>query len=70
MNLRIVEQSKRTVLAEIRGVDICEIPDKSSEIYVGGVLAYVRQVIKSYERDSGAPAGHCQSSMVWFVVEV
>lgn len=65
MKVRIVNQSTREVYAEVHNVDISEIPQKSTEIYVKGELMWVRQVIKSYEESGSGP-----TTYVWFVVEV
>lgn len=70
INLRIVEQSKRTVLAEIRNIDPVEIPAKGTEIYVNGDAEYVRQVIKSYEPSENIYEGRPVEYFTWFVVEV
>lgn len=70
MNLRIVEQSKRTILAEVYDVDIVEIPEKGTTIYVNGEDQYVRQVIKSYEPYGGCYSEDLKISTTWFVVEV
>ncbi|AHY25478.1 hypothetical protein PS2_240 [Serratia phage PS2] len=70
MNVRIVNQSTREVYAEVHNVDISEIPQKSTEIYVKGELMWVRQVIKSYEESLGMPYGSPSAVYVWFIVEV
>lgn len=70
MNLRIVEQVKRTILAEIYDVDIVEIPEKDTSIYVNGEAQYVRQVIKSYEPFGRRYSDDLKISSTWFVVEV
>lgn len=70
ISLRVVEQSKRTVLAEIYNIDPIEIPVKGSEIYVNNEPEYVRQVIKSYEASKIVYDGKPIEYFTWFIVEV
>lgn len=70
INLRVVEQAKKTVLAEIYNIDPIEIPVKGTEIYVNSESEYVRQVIKSYEPSENIYQGRPVEYFTWFVVEV
>ncbi|QPI13881.1 hypothetical protein MYO4S_00125 [Serratia phage 4S] len=67
MNLRIVIQSSYDpkVLAEVYGLDITEMPEVGTTIYVNGEQKYVRQLIKSYEKVPDTTV-----YTTWFIAEV